>query len=211
MRISAVWALARNTNSRRRLAMMCLLIVVAGAAILVGPAGADPGESEVAPPPLPVVTPTPSNWEPKFPFPYDQMRNEVTETDISAEREMCQWFNAQYYELKRQIERLNNSLVRNNGRYEAAGVQEQADAVTANIDRSLTFLTPRVQSLTRSQDHAADIYFPLYQGESFYRLWEQLSNVSAGIKGRQPTWFTGPSFHRVMRYGSRINRSHVCR
>jgi len=193
--------------------MACLMIVFSGAVMLSGRTGADPldppGRDEVAPR-LPVIVPTASNWQPKFPVPYDQSRHEVTEADITAEREMCQWYNPQYAAIRLQIERFNDSLIRANGDYGASGVQEKADAVTANIDQSLEFLTPRVQALTRRQDHADDIYFPLYQGESFYRLWEQMSNVGAGIHGRQPTWFVGPSFQRMMRFGSRIGRSHVC-
>lgn len=92
----------------------------------------------------------------------------------------------------------------------ADGVQERVAPVTANIDQSVEFLAPRAQALTQSYDHAGDMYFPIYQGQSFYLLWQNLSNVSAGIKGHQPTWFTGPSFQRVLHYGSKIERSHVC-
>src|SRR5690625_2473242 len=35
--------------------------------------------------PLPVVSPTPSNWAPKFPFPYDETRASVSNADINAE------------------------------------------------------------------------------------------------------------------------------
>lgn len=160
---------------------------------------------------LPVVTPVPTDWQPIFPFPFDQLRRYVTDADITAEREMCQWFNAQYDALRYQIEGLNDSLVRNNGHYDADGVQQQADIVTANIDQSERFLGPRAQALTQNSDRAGDVYFPIYQGDSFYGLWQQMSNVSAGIKGRQPTWFTGPSFQRMLHWGSKINRSHVCR
>jgi hypothetical protein len=170
----------------------------------------DPPGVGPAPQPLPVVTPAPSNWAPKFPFPYDQSRGSVTAADINAEREMCQWYNAQYGPLKLQIERLNDTIVRNNGRFDADGVQQQVDIVAANIDESLDFLGPRAQALTQSYDHSGDMFFPLYQGDSFYGLWQQLSNVDAGLSGRQPTWFTGPSFMRAEHWGSKINRSHVC-
>ncbi len=202
---------AKRAHRLRGLLAITLATTMPGVVVPIDHATADPGDTDVASPSFPGVTPTPNKFEPMDPFPFDQMRGQVTEADINAEREMCQWFNADYYELKHQIERLNNSLVRNNGRYDADGVQEEADNVTASIDRSVEYLTPRVQSLTRNQDHAGDIYFPLYQGESFYRVWEQLSNVGNGIRAHQPTWFTGPSFQRVLRYGSRINRSHVCR
>lgn len=176
-----------------------------------GRAAADPSADDVPAPPLPVLTPTPSNWEPQFPFPYDEMRNSVTPADIDAEREMCQWFNAQYGDLRLQIEKVNNSVVRSNGNFNAEGIPQQVDAVIANIDQSVEFLTPRAQVLTQSQDFAGDVYFPLYQGESFYGLWQQLSNVGNGLRVRQPNWFTGPSFQRVKHWGSKIDRSHVCR
>lgn len=189
-----------------------IVLAVCGlSGVAVSRAGADPDGGEWQFAPLPAFTLTSTKWEPKFPYPFDRMRNEVTDTDITAEREMCQWFNAQYAGLKLQIERLNNVVVRSNGNFEAEGVPEKVDAVTANIGQSVEFLAPRAQALTQSQDFAGDVYFPLYQGESFYGLWQQLSNIHAGISSRQPTWFTGPSFHRVMHWGSKINRSKVCR
>lgn len=184
-------------------------LLISLVAVFTAPADAEPTVDEVAPP-LPVIVPTPSNWTPKYPFPYDQTRASVTEADIDAEREMCQWYNAQYETLMAQIDRFNNNLIRSNGDYNVANNQQLADAVTANIDQSVAFLTPRAQVLTQTQDFAGDVYFPTYQGESFHLLWQHLSNVSAGIRGRQPAWFVGPSVQRVMRWGSRIHRSHVC-
>jgi hypothetical protein len=187
------------------IAMMSSAMVV-----LIGPASADPTVDELAPP-LPVIVPTPTEWAPKFPFPFDQSRGSVTDADINAEREMCQWYNAQYDTLMTQIDNFNANLIRDNGDYNAGGNQQLADAVTANIDQSEGFLAPRAQALTQSQDFAGDNYFPLYQGQSFYLLWQHLSNVSAGIKGHQPAWFVGPSVQRTLRWGTEINRSHVCR
>jgi len=171
--------------------------------------------------PLPVVTPRPSSWAPKFPFPYDQTRGSVTDADITAEREMCQWYNMQYDDLLRQINSLQFNRITPNGPgylngsgtdwdYSVGDLQQQADIVTANIDQSEEFLAPRVQALTRTEDHSGDFDFALYQGKSFYLLWQHLSNVSAGIKSHQPDWFTGPSLERVRRFGTTIHRSHVC-
>jgi hypothetical protein len=189
--------------------MAVLALAVAGVGASTDPASAEPTVDEIAPP-LPVVVPTPSSWQPKFPYPYDQTRGEVTEADITAEREMCQWYNAQYDVLITQIERFNDNLIRSNGDYSVAGNQQIADAVTANLDQSLSYLTPRAQALTIKLDYLGDQYFPVYQGETFYWLWQQLSNVSAGIHGRQPAWFVGPSLQRAKRWGSRIHRTHVC-
>ena len=197
---------------RRRSGKFLVIVAALGSAmfVLIGPASAGPTIDEIAPP-LPLITPTPTDWVPKFPFPYDQTRGSVTDAEITAERDMCQWFNAQYDTLRHQIEGLNDALIRTNGHWDADGAQAQADIVTANIDQSEGFLAPRAQALTQSYDNAGDMYFPLYQGDSFYGLWQQMSNVNNGIRAHQPTWFTGPSFQRMLHWGSKINRSHVCR
>jgi hypothetical protein len=163
--------------------------------------------------PLPEITPTTTNWTPKFPWPYDQTRNRVTDADIAAEREMCQWFNAQYDTLYHQIDRLQFNRISGNGTdfdYSVDGIQHQVDIVTTNIDQSLAYLTPRVQALTQSQDFAGDLSIPIYKGDAFYYLWQQLSNVNDGIKAHQADWFTGPSVLRAKKWGSEIHRSHVC-
>ena len=189
-------------------------IAVSTAALLQQPASrADPIDDNQLFQPLPVIVPTPSNWAPKFPFPYDQTRASVTDADITAEREMCQWYNAQYDTLINQIDRFQFNRIQPNGtdwNYNIDGLPQQADVVMGNIDRSVAFLTPRAQALTQTRDHAGNVYFPLYEAESFYLLWQHLSNVDAGIKSHQPDWFTGPSVLRVKRWGSRIHRSHVC-
>ena len=194
-----------------------VVAAVAAALVLSGQAGADPvpNQDSVAdydqPQLLPVVTPVPNDWQPQFPLHYNDLRRYVTDADINAERDMCQWFNAQYDTLRHQIEGLNDALIRTNGHWDADGAQAQADIVTANIDQSEGFLAPRAQALTQSYDNVGDMYFPLYQGDSFYGLWQQMSNVNNGIRAHQPTWFTGPSFQRMLHWGSKINRSHVCR
>jgi hypothetical protein len=196
----------RSVAARSGAALLAVLSWLGVAAPL---AGADPVVDEIAPP-LPIIVPTPSNWQPKFPFPFDQTRGSVTDADINAEREMCQWYNAQYDTLITQIDDFNIMLIADNGDYNVGYNQQTADAVTANIDQSTAYLAPRAQALTQARDHAGNLYFPLYQGESFHLLWQHLSNVGAGIRARQPAWFVGPSLHRVMRWGSAIHRSHVC-
>lgn len=196
-----------------------MAVVVATCAVLStgGAAAADPAPDDDAfaqferPQPLAVVTPVPDAWQPMWPFPFDETRDQVTAAEINAEREMCQWYTAQYEIIKRQIAGLNDAVVRNNGNFDGPGVPEQTAIVVGNLDQSLEFLTPRAQTLTQSLNHAGDMYFPLYQGDSFYGLWQQMSNVANGLKARQPTWFTGPSYLRMQHWGSKINRSHVCR
>ncbi|MCV7386493.1 hypothetical protein H5P34_00330 [Mycobacterium porcinum] len=178
-------------------------------AFLFGPrAGADPAAPPPAP--LPVFTPTASDWQPKFPFPSDATRKNVTDADVNAEREMCQWFNAQYVDLRRQMDQFGFDLLHANNDWTVPGIQLHADAVAANVEQSVAFLAPRAEALTQSQDFANDNYFPIYQGESFYRLWQHLSNTGVGIRARNTAWIYGPSQQRVKHWASRIERSHVC-
>lgn len=225
--------------------LACLLVLLPLPPILIAPVSvADPADNDQVPyydevygynpdafntnntydkpvAPLPVFVPTPSNWQPKFPFPFDQTKGSITDADITSERDMCQWFNAQYYELRRQIDKLQFDRITPNGPgvingsgsdwdYGRDNLQQEADILTTNIDQSVDFLGPRVNSLTQAANHFNDLYFPLYQGESFFRLWQQLSNVSAGIKSHQPDWFTGPAVQVAKKWGTRIERSHVC-
>lgn len=190
-----------------------LLTVSSMGNILLPVSSAEPTSGTDSIRPLPAIIPTASNWAPKFPFPFDKTRKFVTENDIRAEREMCQWYNAQYDELIRQIDRVQFNRIADNGQdfdYTINGVQDQVDILAANIDQSVEYLAPRASALTQSYDSVGDSYFPLYHGESFYLLWQHLSNVNDGIKSHQPDWFTGPSVLRVKRWGSAIHRAHVC-
>lgn len=191
--------------------------------VLTGPpAGADPNDQIPLPEPppdsavitpLPVITPRASNWAPKYPFPYDQIRDRVTGTDIRAMGEMCQWYSAQYATLRAQIDRLQFNRIGPDDRdydYTRGNIQQQVDIVSGNISQAVDFLGPRAQSLTQAQNPYGDNYFAIYEGEAFYKLWEQLSNVNNGILAHQPAWFTGPSVQKAKRWGSDIHRSHVC-
>ncbi|ASL17539.1 hypothetical protein MYCOZU2_05183 [Mycobacterium intracellulare subsp. chimaera] len=128
-------------------------------------------------------------------------------------REMCQWYSAQYATLRAQIDRLQFNRIGPDGKdydYTRDDIQQQVDIVTGNIGQAVAFLTPRVQALTQAQNSFGDNYFPIYEGEAFYKLWEQLSNVNNGILAHQADWFTGPSVQKAKRWGSDIHRSHVC-
>jgi hypothetical protein len=200
---------ARAAKQRPALVVMsCLALVASISTVLGGRANAEP--SDLPAPPLPPFTPTSNNWTPKFPPPYDATRKNVADADVTAEGEMCQWFNAQYRDLVRQMDQFGFNLLQANNDWTVPGIQLQADAVASNIEQSVAFLAPRAEALTRSQDFAGDAYFPLYQGESFYRLWQHLSNTAVGIRARNTAWVYGPSQQRVEHWGSRIERSHVC-
>ncbi|QLL08709.1 hypothetical protein [Mycobacterium vicinigordonae] len=181
--------------------------------LVIDPSPPDPISDSHIMLPLPVITPKPSNWAPSFPFPYDQLRSQVTGQDITAMGEMCQWYSAQYPTLRAQIDRLQFNRITANGTdfdYSVGNIQQQVDIVTTNIAQAVTFLDPRVHMLTQSQNHFGDSFFPIYEGEAFFKLWEQLSNVNNGIMAHQPDWFTGPSVQKAKRWGSHIAHSHVC-
>lgn len=224
----------KRTRVQHRAAAACCALALSATVVLTGPcASADPDPNIESPlpdqptdsaliRPLPVVTPVPSGWKPKFPFPYDQTRNSVTPADITAMSEMCQWYNADYATLRFQIDRLQNNRIDTthatdpfgpSGKdydYRRGNIQQQVDIVSGNIGQAVDFLGPRAQSLTQAQNWSNDHYFPIYEGEAFFKLWEQLSNVNNGILAHQADWFTGPSVQKAKRWGSDIHRSHVC-
>lgn len=199
----------RTALTRLTYAVLCSLALVASS-LPAQPASAHAGPADPPDPPLPMVTVAASSWQPKFPFPYDASRKDVTDADVTAEREMCQWFNPEYRELVRQIDRFGFNLLEASNDWTVGQIQAQADAVAANIDQTEAFLAPRTQALTQTQDFAGDSHFAIFEGEAFYRLWQHLSNVGVGIKARNTAWVNGPSVERVKHWGSQIHRSHVC-
>lgn len=191
-----------------RIALLVISLVLVSLALVNGQSRADPSDPPV--PPLPEVNAQPNSWTPKFPYPYDSTRKSVTDADITAMGEMCQWYKVNYKELSRRIDNFDYNLLQANNDWTVGLIQAQADAVAANIDQATDFLAPRAQSLTQTTDYAGDNYFPIYEGESFYRLWQHLSNVGVGIRARNTAWVNGPSVQRFKHWGSRIQRSHVC-
>lgn len=180
---------------------------------LVVPLPSPPSDSQLITP-MPVVVPVASSWAPKYPYPYDQLKNDVMPADITAMSEMCQWYNAQYPTLRFQIDRLQTNRIDTvTGKdydYTRDNVQQQVDIVAGNIGQAVDFLGPRAQMLSQPQSPFGDHYFAVYEGEAFFKLWEQLSNVNNGILSHQPDWFTGPSVQKAKRWGADVHRSHVC-
>jgi len=169
-------------------------------------AGAD---ANAPAPPLPMFTPTPTNWAPNFAFPQNLRQNEVTDADITSEREMCEWFNAQFDTLMDQINTFNANLATNHDDYTAPAIQQQADAVTANIDQSEDYLAPRARAFTRKThcdgDDGCDTYIPIYKGDTFIRLWQQQSN----IKNHNPSGINNISIGLTNLYANGIRGSSV--
>ncbi len=99
---SPVWN--RTPVAAGVLAVYAVAVIAAGAARADPVSDYDPVAHYDQPQRLPVIAPSPSTWEPQFPFPFDQSRRYVTPADIDAEREMCQWYDAQFDPIKHQIE-----------------------------------------------------------------------------------------------------------
>ncbi len=202
------------TRSRliRRFSILASCTAVAAAATITMTVGAEADSSAPAPP-LPVFTPTPTDWGPNFAFPHNIHQNQVTDSDITSEREMCEWFNAQFDTLMNQINSFNANLANNHDDYSAPGIQQQADAVTANIDQSEDYLAPRARAYTRitdCDDESCDTYIPIFEGQDFVRVWQQQSNISTSIKSHNPSGINNISIGLTNLYANGIRGSGVC-
>lgn len=185
---------------------------LAAATIITMTVGAEADPNAPAPP-LPVFTPTPTDWAPNFAFRHNIHQNQVTDADVTSEREMCEWFNAQFDTLMDQINAFNANLANNHDDYSAPGIQEQADAVTANIDQSEDYLAPRAQAFTRKRrcdGVSCDTYVPIFEGEDFVRVWQQQSNISTSIKSHNPSGINNISIGLTNLYANGIRGSGVC-
>jgi hypothetical protein len=189
----------------------CAALAAATAITVTGDAGAD---SNAPAPPLPVFTPTPTDWAPNFAFPHNIHQNRVTDADVTSEREMCEWFNAQFDTLMDQINAFNGDLAANHDDYGAPGIRRQADAVTANIDQSEDYLAPRARAFTVvtdcDGDGGCDDYIPIYEGKDFRRVWQQQSNISTSIKNHNPSGINNISIGLTNLYANGIRGSGVC-
>ena len=109
---------------------------------VAGPAGAAHAD-DLSPAPLPVFAPHPSDWQPNSTvFPYNLWQSRVTPEQLTAEREACQWFNAQYGPLMGQVFGFQHYLAGRGDDWSAPGVQGAGNTVKANLDQSAAFLDP---------------------------------------------------------------------
>ena len=194
--------------------MVSRVIVAVAVAMLAaltpgaGPATAEPDENPTI---LPVFVPHDSDWVPDYTvFPYNLWQNRVTPEMITAERESCQWFNVQYDALMNQITAFQHALGKQHDDWGAAGIRAVADIVTANIDQSAAFLDGRAHTLFITNYPDQSQYSPLYNGDSIYRLWYQLTQISDKTKKRQPSGFINANIATAHVYGSVIRDSAVC-
>jgi len=115
-------------------------------------------------------------------LPHNLHQRQVTDADITSEREMCEWCNAH--------------LAANHDDYAAPGIQQQADAVTANIDQSEDYRAPRARAFNREEDCDSDnsctTHIPIFEGQDVVRVWQQQTNISTSTstKSHNPSGIT---------------------
>ncbi|MDY6995713.1 MAG: hypothetical protein SW019_03890 [Actinomycetota bacterium] len=172
-------------------------------------AWAQPGDG--APPTLPVFEPHPSDWAPDYSlFPYNLWQNRVTPEQIVAERDSCQWFNAQYDALMGQVFGFQRFLGDRDDDWSDPAVRAAADTVVANLDQSAAFLDPRVHTLYITNYPDLSQYSPLFHGDSFYRLWFQFTQISDKITRQLPAGQINANTATANVYGTVIRDSGVC-
>ena len=160
---------------------------------------------------LPVFVPYASGWAPNYSVhPYGLWASRVTPEQIVAERDSCQWFNAQYDTLRTQVFGFQNYLADRTDDWSAGGVPGLAGVVKANLDQSAAFLDPRVHTLYITNYPDQSQYSPLYNGDSFYHLWYQLTQISEKIAKQRPAGQINANIATMNVYGSVIRDSGVC-
>lgn len=170
------------------------------------PAGADDYDGV-----LPVFVPYPSAWAPNYSvYPYNMWALRVTPEQLTAERDACQWFNAQYDTLRTQVFGFQNYLADRTDDWSAGGVPGLASVVKANLDQSAAFLDPRVHTLYITNYPDQSMYSPLYNGDSFYHLWYQFTQISDKIAKQRPAGQINANIATMNVYGSVIRDSGVC-
>ena len=174
-------------------------------------AAAGPAHADDVVAPLPVFMPYQSNWSPNYSVhPYNLWQNRVTPQMVVAERDACQWFNAQYDTLSAQAFGFQNYLGDQRDVWATPGVQAAASVVRANLDQSAAFLDPRVQTLYIVNYPDRSQYSPLYNGDSFYHLWYQLTQISDKMAREVPSGQINANTATMKVYGTVIRDSGVC-
>lgn len=193
-----------DSLSRRRICAVLACSVVGFGLLPAATAGADDGR-------LPVFAPSPSDWAPNYSvYPYNLWQGRVTPEQVNAQRDACQWFNAQYDTLRSQIFGLQNYLGDRGDDWSAGGVAGLAGVVKSNVDQSAAFLDPRVHTLYIVNYPDRSEYSPLYNGDSFYHLWYQFTQISDKIARQLPAGQINANIATMNVYGGVIRDSGVC-
>lgn len=152
-----------------------------------------------------------SDWSPNYTvYPYNLWQSRVTPEQITAQREACQWFNAQYDTVRSQAFGFQNHLADRGDDWSAGGVAGLAGILKANLDQSAAFLDPRVHTLYITNYPDQSQYSPLYNGDSLYHLWYQLTQISDKIARQRPAGQINANIATMNVYGGVIRDSGVC-
>ena len=195
----------RNRTGRMRSAAVVLAV------LLLAAAPVSRAQPDGTAPTMPIFTPHPSNWSPNYTvFPYNLWRIRVTPEQITAMRDSCQWFNAQYDELMNQVYGFQRFLGDQGDDWTASGVTATGDVVAANLDQSAAFLDARAHTLFILNYPDRSEYSPVFHGDSVYRLWYQFTQTSDKIKRRLPSGQINANTATANVYGTVIRDSGVC-
>lgn len=149
------------------------------------------------------------DWSPDYTtFPYNLWQNRVTPQMVDAQREACHWFNTQYDGLAAQSWGFQNALHDTFDDWNS--VQGAAGVLKANIDQAAAYLDPRVHTLYITNYPDQSQYSPLYNGDSFYHLWFQLTQLSDKIARQLPSGVINANNATMKVYGDVIRSSGVC-
>jgi hypothetical protein len=199
------------TAAARRCTLRRLITALIAAVLLTAASGRAAAEPEAIPATLPQFVPHPSNWTPDYTvFPYNLWQTRVTAEQIDAEREACQWLNAQYGPLMSQVVALQRYLGDQHDNWATPAVQPAADIVAANLDQSGAFLDPRAHTLFITNYPDQSQYSPLFQGDSIYRLWFQLTQIRDKMRHQLPSGVINANIATATVYGNVITASGVC-
>ena len=148
-------------------------------------------------------------WSPNYTvFPYNLWQNRVTPEMVTAQGEACHWFNTQYNALSGQVVGFQQAL---HDSYDVwAQVQGAGDALRSNLDQATAFLDPRVHTLYITNYPDQSQYSPLYNGDSFYHLWYQLTQIGDRIARQRPSGEINANTATMNVYGTVIRDSGVC-
>ncbi|KAA0110856.1 hypothetical protein [Mycolicibacterium sp. P1-5] len=162
-------------------------------------------------PSLPQFAPHESDWQPiSTVYPYNLWQNRVTPEQVTAMRDSCRWFNAQYDPLMSQTLGFQHFLGNAHDVWQAPGVQEAADTIEANLDQSAAFLDPRAHTLFIVNYPDQSEYSPVYNGDSMFHLWYQLTQISDNMKHEMPSGQLNAHIATANVYGNTIRESGVC-
>ena len=162
-------------------------------------------------PSLPQFVPHQSDWQPNaVVYPYNLWQNRVTPEQVTAMRDSCQWFNAQYDPLMSQVFGFQHFLDSQHDNWQAPGIQQAANTVEANLDQSAAFLDPRAHTLFIVNYPDQSEYSPVYNGDSMFHLWYQLTQIGDNMKHQLPSGQLNAHIATANVYGTTIRDSGVC-